>query len=416
MQCREIKELLSPYLDGALDPSEGEAVSAHLDACPDCRADWSTLVDALDTIKTLPELAPSPRFSVQVLERIVAASSQSKKKSGAAYFLKALNGGHWSRAFALAASLILTMGVTTLMYGAPGQWSKTLFLPQAAFNQTESRGSQGTSFLARSSSTGPTVNDRAPEAVSGGTGITQSPPGYVRDSYGPVAGSVDEAPPVEVPPDFQGIKRGSPNGQVIRKLEQWNGLPERMGKDREWLPLPAGTSSDPRTMAAPEGGAARQMAFGYKAASGTETARKVAHKITFSLKEVDPALAQGKIKDLAVSNGGRLLTEDYEHGRIALKVPADRYSIVLDEVMGMGNATLIQNGDQDVTDKFSNYEARIAELEAEAQKLQDTSATAAEPADQENLIRVREELNTVKKSLASLSGELAFATITIHLD
>ncbi|MCL6479589.1 MAG: zf-HC2 domain-containing protein, partial [Peptococcaceae bacterium] len=60
MQCREIQELLSPFFDGELHSSEGKAVSNHLAVCPDCRAKWHALCDAVETIKSLPEVNPPP--------------------------------------------------------------------------------------------------------------------------------------------------------------------------------------------------------------------------------------------------------------------------------------------------------------------------------------------------------------------
>ena len=35
--CREVLELLTDYLDGALAPADAEAVATHLDACEGCR-------------------------------------------------------------------------------------------------------------------------------------------------------------------------------------------------------------------------------------------------------------------------------------------------------------------------------------------------------------------------------------------
>jgi anti-sigma factor RsiW len=38
LTCRDLVELLSDYLDGALPASERARVAAHLDVCPDCIA------------------------------------------------------------------------------------------------------------------------------------------------------------------------------------------------------------------------------------------------------------------------------------------------------------------------------------------------------------------------------------------
>jgi anti-sigma factor RsiW len=53
LTCRELVELLSDYLDGALPPREGARVAAHLETCPECIA---YLVQLRTTIGALGRL------------------------------------------------------------------------------------------------------------------------------------------------------------------------------------------------------------------------------------------------------------------------------------------------------------------------------------------------------------------------
>jgi anti-sigma factor RsiW len=52
--CRQLREGLTDYLDGALPPARRQGFDAHLDACPSCRE----LVE--DTRLTLRHLASLP--------------------------------------------------------------------------------------------------------------------------------------------------------------------------------------------------------------------------------------------------------------------------------------------------------------------------------------------------------------------
>ena len=38
MNCEQVKELLSPYLDNVLAEEERRSVSAHIEICPECNA------------------------------------------------------------------------------------------------------------------------------------------------------------------------------------------------------------------------------------------------------------------------------------------------------------------------------------------------------------------------------------------
>ncbi len=57
--CAKTRELLSPYLEGELEPGEGRDVGSHLDGCADCRAELELLRLAVGALREMPEL-PAP--------------------------------------------------------------------------------------------------------------------------------------------------------------------------------------------------------------------------------------------------------------------------------------------------------------------------------------------------------------------
>jgi anti-sigma factor RsiW len=69
LTCREVVELLSDYLDGALDPSERARVAALLETCPECTAYLTQLRTTIGALGRLREQdIPKP-----ILARLVAA-------------------------------------------------------------------------------------------------------------------------------------------------------------------------------------------------------------------------------------------------------------------------------------------------------------------------------------------------------
>jgi anti-sigma factor RsiW len=71
MRCRELAELLTEYLEGALPAAEAARVEAHLARCADCGAH---LHQTLETVRTLgrlrrPELEPRVRAELGELFR-----------------------------------------------------------------------------------------------------------------------------------------------------------------------------------------------------------------------------------------------------------------------------------------------------------------------------------------------------------
>lgn len=56
--CKDIKELLSPFLAGEVEGREKAAVEAHLEACGECRSDLDLLKQTVAALRSVPELPP----------------------------------------------------------------------------------------------------------------------------------------------------------------------------------------------------------------------------------------------------------------------------------------------------------------------------------------------------------------------
>jgi anti-sigma factor RsiW len=59
MTCDELRDRLSPYVDGELDAAARAAVDAPLGACPDCAALAACLRRAVEVFAAFPEVEPS---------------------------------------------------------------------------------------------------------------------------------------------------------------------------------------------------------------------------------------------------------------------------------------------------------------------------------------------------------------------
>ena len=92
MDCGKVVALLSPYLDGELEPSEKDFISAHLNACPACRRELAELRAAVGVFRLLPELAPGPAFLPRLKERL-AKESRSLPAGGGEHGFSAAPAG-----------------------------------------------------------------------------------------------------------------------------------------------------------------------------------------------------------------------------------------------------------------------------------------------------------------------------------
>lgn len=66
MNCHEIKSLLSPYLDGALNGMERQQVSGHLEACGACHAEYQALNRTQELVSGLGRKPAPPDLALKL--------------------------------------------------------------------------------------------------------------------------------------------------------------------------------------------------------------------------------------------------------------------------------------------------------------------------------------------------------------
>jgi anti-sigma factor RsiW len=72
MNCSQIREQLAAYCAGWLDCTVRQAVSAHIEACPDCHAEAAEMEALWKAMETVGELEPSPHMRSRFLETLRA--------------------------------------------------------------------------------------------------------------------------------------------------------------------------------------------------------------------------------------------------------------------------------------------------------------------------------------------------------
>ncbi len=68
MNCQGLVELVTDYLERALEPEERERFEEHLGLCPDCAAYLDQMRQTLRTLGTIPPASLSPRAQAELLE------------------------------------------------------------------------------------------------------------------------------------------------------------------------------------------------------------------------------------------------------------------------------------------------------------------------------------------------------------
>ena len=79
MECKDIREKLSAYLEGSVSPEESRLIEEHLNSCQECRTSLEELKKAGELVKNLGEVEPPAWLTPKIMSRVRA---EEEKKRG----------------------------------------------------------------------------------------------------------------------------------------------------------------------------------------------------------------------------------------------------------------------------------------------------------------------------------------------
>ncbi|HZO88127.1 MAG TPA: zf-HC2 domain-containing protein [Chthonomonadaceae bacterium] len=77
MNCRKVSHLLSAYMDGELPGVEHRQIHLHLNACPECQAEYEGLLQVKRLLAGMRIQEPRPELPGLILQRLVSAEAQA---------------------------------------------------------------------------------------------------------------------------------------------------------------------------------------------------------------------------------------------------------------------------------------------------------------------------------------------------
>jgi anti-sigma factor RsiW len=67
MTCRELVEVLTDYLEGALPPEDRQRLEEHLESCPYCTEYLAQMRQTIDSLGSINEESISPETRAELL-------------------------------------------------------------------------------------------------------------------------------------------------------------------------------------------------------------------------------------------------------------------------------------------------------------------------------------------------------------
>jgi anti-sigma factor RsiW len=99
MDCKDIREKLSAYMDGELDAALMKAVTDHVEACEACRDEVRRMEAAWDLLESVPVPEPSLGLKGRILQKAAGRAAPGAR----AFVLRSLR--RWPMSLAAAAAI-----------------------------------------------------------------------------------------------------------------------------------------------------------------------------------------------------------------------------------------------------------------------------------------------------------------------
>lgn len=136
--------------------------------------------------------------------------------------------------------------------------------------------------------------------------------------------------------------------------------------------------------------------------------RQVAYTASIVVRVDDPADAAEQVRALADEAGGYLARsgaalEGDQEVTLTLRVPADAFDGLLDDVAALGEVQRRDLDSEDVTDQVVDLEGRLRNAEASAQRIRELLAKAEQV---QNLIALEDRLTERQTEIEALEGQL----------
>ncbi|CCO08535.1 zf-HC2 domain-containing protein [Desulforamulus hydrothermalis] len=357
MRCQDALEMLSPYLDGALDPAEQAAVQDHLAGCPSCRAEWEELRSCLSLLQELPEIAPPAGFRAGLMEKIDRLALPAQAPRHTTWFAR-INGvvrQGWYRTAAVAAVLAMTLGLTAL-------WEK-----------------EGHQFIP--------VQNTAQEPA-----LVEQLSGSNLNQEKPADGQVKQQAGVVQPGQTGKATTPAQSSQAVNKPAEQGAV--------------AGAANQPEKKFMPE-------SYRPQSSEGM-TARTAVLKL--DVPELDAALKS--VAAISQQAGGSIVvpySEDNGIGMLALKVPAGRSQTVERQLKALGEVITDMPVERDLSAQHKQAVALLEQLQAQQADLAAQTAAKDDPATAEQLTNLNHAISQQIKLIKQLEDQSNYTIINLTL-
>ncbi|AGL00775.1 zf-HC2 domain-containing protein [Desulfoscipio gibsoniae] len=418
MQCRDIYEMLSPYIDGMLESSQVVQVEEHIAACEACRLEYDDLLAAVELVRGLPEVVPPPEFHDNLRQKIdsLPAPTVTGSPTGQVYWLAR---GKWLKILTAAAVLFITVGVTVLYYDKNDDGVFDTAFQLSAGQNTADRVER----FGGGAVDGDPVLDTAPEKTSKDIDTVHNnvPDTNRRDLVSPgvskeevnttnigageqPASAAEDGGTDAMPAAGGGEDTGAPGKQVARELAAPQGQSDGNEPQFSIMAVPQDDLED-----------AAGKAENDKLSAATNL--HVAREFTATVVLKTQSNTAATVSETVARYGGFVETEPQQNGRYwVLRIPTDSVDGFINELSNLGQSN-IQSTSRDLTVDLQQAQEQLNVLLEQEKTLLEQQDAQKENRSEGSVVldTLRGQIALQQQVLAELQQDIDFTKFNLYL-
>lgn len=390
MDCRQVHEELSAYIDGVLEELVALQVEAHLRACPDCAAEAEELREVIGMVRALGDIVPPEEFCSQVLARVQSEGASAQAVNTGAGWLKRFAG----RGQFIAAAAIVVLGI-----GVSALWVKGLN-PLNQFKSQAGAPEKGSTLTESADRTRITAGYNT--AANGSAGTANN--GVQAETAGTPAAEQKMAlensavNAKKAVADTAGNAAGNAAGNITGSAPGLRAGRDDVSAMDTMLPNYNAAAGADRTPASRSGGTK----------TGSIVSTQIVAESVVKINVSDQAAAETQLDKIAAGLGGRV---EKDAASLRLIVPGREFDRAVAELAKVGKIIDKQVNTRDVSGEYSDLKARIGGLEIKEKQLAEIVNQTVSPTEK---ISVQDELRNTQEELDLLRGQLAQLDSTVN--
>ncbi len=350
MNCRQVEENLSAYLDHELTDEENARIKNHLDSCSVCQKEVQALSDTISMLASLPEIIPPASFRRELHAKL----EKTLPKKG--FFFRALL-PKWKQKIRLSTLMPVAVALVLMI----------VMLPFVADYANLGLGS------AEKTKQSLVMDERPTEDVANSMPIT----GYSLDQS--AAGGSPEI--------------AAPQAKAMEEASSPMLMAQRTAPTVDMKGKLADTAN-----AAPAGEMERKIIKNADVTIQVENYQTAADALKKQVTDLGGYIANESINN-AVNGDG------ITSGHLQVRVPQASFDGFLNGMPGLGKVLRRNVNSQDVTEEYIDVESRLNTMRVKEERLLAILSKSGQLSD---VLAVENELANTRADLESLEGRLRY--------